>query len=185
RGQATAPSKLCGSSPGRGQQRIAHHAHLHGAEYVSYPQRASIHRSRLGNSQCRQPFFHWRGHTAADGRVGHHGCRGGRQPARRKMVDGAVSRRRPDLDGSELQPAGRWRARHARRKDAQMMENKNILLDIGDLHVEFAVPGGTVKAVDGVTLQVRAGETLGLVGESGSGKSVTAYALVDLLAGNG
>ena len=66
-----------------------------------------------------------------------------------------------------------------------MMENKNILLDIGDLHVEFAVPGGTVKAVDGVTLQVRAGETLGLVGESGSGKSVTAYALVDLLAGNG
>lgn len=66
-----------------------------------------------------------------------------------------------------------------------MGNSKDILLDIADLHVDFIVPGRTVHAVRGVSLQLRPGETLGLVGESGSGKSVTAYALVDLVAGNG
>ncbi len=55
------------------------------------------------------------------------------------------------------------------------------LLQIRGLHVEFPVEGGTVHAVRGIDLDLRAGETLGIVGESGSGKSVTASAIIQLL----
>jgi peptide/nickel transport system ATP-binding protein len=59
------------------------------------------------------------------------------------------------------------------------------LLEVEDLAVSFEVHGGRVNAVDGVSLSIMSGETLGIVGESGSGKSVMAYSLVGLLAGNG
>lgn len=55
------------------------------------------------------------------------------------------------------------------------------LLRIEDLEVAFRVPGGEVIANRGVTLEARAGETLGLVGESGSGKSVLCRAILRLL----
>ena len=45
-------------------------------------------------------------------------------------------------------------------------------------------PSRTLRAVDGVSLTLREGETLGLVGESGCGKSVTALAVMGLLARN-
>ncbi|WP_211852046.1 ABC transporter ATP-binding protein [Plastoroseomonas hellenica] len=56
------------------------------------------------------------------------------------------------------------------------------LLSVEDLRVEFATSRGVVRAVDGVSWSVRAGETLALVGESGCGKSVSALAVMRLLA---
>jgi len=56
------------------------------------------------------------------------------------------------------------------------------LLEVEDLRVEFAAPEGTVRAVDGVSFEIREGETLGLVGESGCGKSITALSLLRLIA---
>ncbi len=56
-----------------------------------------------------------------------------------------------------------------------------LVLTVDDLRVGFAVPEGQVSAVDGVTLQLAAGEVLGLVGESGCGKSTLANAVMGLL----
>lgn len=57
----------------------------------------------------------------------------------------------------------------------------NILLDGKDLHTSFFTYAGEVKAVDGVSFQVAAGEAVGVVGESGCGKSVTALSIMRLL----
>ncbi len=55
------------------------------------------------------------------------------------------------------------------------------VVDITDLSVTFATDGGDVRAVDGVSLSVDAGEVLAIVGESGSGKTVTAKSVLGLL----
>jgi oligopeptide/dipeptide ABC transporter ATP-binding protein len=55
------------------------------------------------------------------------------------------------------------------------------LLEIEDLQVGFDTESGLLRAVDGVSFQIRAGQTLGLVGESGCGKSVTASAILRLV----
>ena len=57
----------------------------------------------------------------------------------------------------------------------------NILLSIENLHVSFYTMRGVVRAVRGLDLEVRSGETVALVGESGCGKSVTAHAITGLL----
>ncbi|WP_030912566.1 ABC transporter ATP-binding protein [Streptomyces sp. NRRL F-5126] len=56
-----------------------------------------------------------------------------------------------------------------------------MLLEVRDLHVEFRTREGVVKAVNGVSYEVDAGETLAVLGESGSGKSVTAQAIMGIL----
>jgi len=55
------------------------------------------------------------------------------------------------------------------------------LLDVDSLHVDFKTRRGTIHAARSVSLQVAAGEVLGLVGESGAGKSTIGNAIIDLL----
>ena len=59
------------------------------------------------------------------------------------------------------------------------------LLDINDLTVYYKILRGYVKAVEGVNLQLRKGETLGLAGESGCGKTTMALSIMRLLPPNG
>lgn len=57
------------------------------------------------------------------------------------------------------------------------------LLEIEDLHVAFHTKGAVVRAVNGVSLQIREGETFAVVGESGCGKSTTGLAIMGLAGG--
>ena len=56
----------------------------------------------------------------------------------------------------------------------------SAILTVEDLRVSFATEDGVVKAVDGVSFELAAGEVLAIVGESGCGKSVTAQTLTGL-----
>jgi len=74
------------------------------------------------------------------------------------------------------------------RKTQTTVGEGNVLIDVRNLKVHFPVTAGLifqrkvadVKAVDGITFEIRKGETLGLVGESGCGKSTTGRAVLQL-----
>jgi peptide/nickel transport system permease protein len=100
-----------------------------------------------------------------------------------------------DATAEAWSPAGplksRPKAAHDKRAPGQRLVEAPeqaadaALLSIRDLEIAFATATGMVKAVDGVSLDISAGEIVGLVGESGCGKTLTAMAILGLLPGSG
>ena len=65
------------------------------------------------------------------------------------------------------------------------LQNNNLLLEVKDLRTYFFSREGTVRAVDGVSFNIKRGGTLGIAGESGCGKSVTAQSILRIVPKNG
>jgi peptide/nickel transport system ATP-binding protein len=61
------------------------------------------------------------------------------------------------------------------------MKTQENLLEIRNLHTYFFTNKGTIKAVNGVDMEIQRGKTLGVVGESGSGKSITSFSILRLI----
>jgi peptide/nickel transport system ATP-binding protein len=61
------------------------------------------------------------------------------------------------------------------------MEDQEIVVQIKDLYLNFYTYDGVVKALDGISLDIKKGEILGLVGETGSGKSVTSLSVLSIV----
>jgi peptide/nickel transport system ATP-binding protein len=74
----------------------------------------------------------------------------------------------------------------SRTEEAPLAETRptesDTILSVQDLRTYFYTYDGVVKALDGVTLKIRRGETMGLVGETGCGKSVTAFSVTRLIS---
>lgn len=66
-------------------------------------------------------------------------------------------------------------------KELRGAKGKKVVLDVEDLRVHYATTRGDVIAVNGISFQVYAGETVGLVGESGCGKTTTAMAILRMV----
>ena len=89
----------------------------------------------------------------------------GREPARRRPA-------RPHR-GASLKAASLSRFRSARPRS-----DTAHLLEVDDLQIELITDTGVIRAVDGVSFSIDAGETVTIIGESGSGKSTTAMGML-------
>src|SRR5574340_576974 len=102
------------------------------------------------------------------------------------MGNGAMLDRKSDASGDQPQPLSGLLERHLEREKASMTEN-TPLITVENLVMHFPIYRGVVRrqvgavhAVDGISFQVKQGETLGLVGESGCGKSTTGRTILQL-----
>lgn len=73
------------------------------------------------------------------------------------------------------------RVQQSLSREQQTKEAGDVLLQVNNLHTHFHLHEGIVKAVNGVSFDIKRGQTLGIIGESGSGKSVTAQSIMRLL----
>ncbi len=85
---------------------------------------------------------------------------------------------------SSVAPAAAKGARVAGKANAGS-DRSDLMLDVQGLKTYFYTEDGVVKAVDGVDLKVKRGETVGIVGESGCGKSVTSLSIMRLVGAPG
>ena len=67
---------------------------------------------------------------------------------------------------------------------ADNAQSANVI-EINDLHISYETRKGDVEAIQGVSFNVKPGQTVGLVGESGCGKSTIAFGIVNFLGPNG
>ena len=88
----------------------------------------------------------------------------------------------PDAPGNASTPASTPAGSETRAADAPRAD---LLLEVTDLVTHFETDRGTVRSVDGVSLSLEAGRTLGIVGESGSGKTVLSRSIMGLLPKRG
>src|SRR5205085_4887634 len=97
---------------------------------------------------------------------------------RRSLVGVADPGSRDHIAGAVGQPVRRLAARPARPAAAAAVTGGDTILKVRDLKTHFFLRRGIVKAVDGVSFELKRGEVLGLVGESGCGKSLTALSIM-------
>jgi peptide/nickel transport system ATP-binding protein len=116
-----------------------------------------------------------------------------------EFVEEACTAARPPLEevaAQHLSACRRWRivpppaeylreATEALRTGGAAGDQGGVLVEAKDTQVHFKAPKGVIRAVDGVDLEVRVGETLGVVGESGSGKTTVARAIIGLTPATG
>lgn len=74
-----------------------------------------------------------------------------------------------------------WSETTGDESPAERALDPNALLQVRNLHVEFRTDSGVVNAVNGVTYDVKKGETVAILGESGSGKSVSAQGIMGII----
>ena len=75
-----------------------------------------------------------------------------------------------------------WLVNNTANHRESRLSSGQALLEVDDLQTHFFTPDGVIRAVNGVSYHLKAGETLGVVGESGCGKSVTALSILRLVS---
>ena len=70
-------------------------------------------------------------------------------------------------------------------KQRKSLAKEELILDVKDIYTYFRTESGVVKALDGVSFDIRKNESVGIVGESGCGKTVTSQSILRILPRNG